>query len=421
MVVSISLTFNMKPSLIGKERKMIKGKDIIGKPLVSYSNGVIIDKIHDVIYDASSNKVLAFLLDEGGLFSSAKIVPFESVKAIGRDALTVESAQVVMKAENYPRVKRVLDQENVAKGTKIMTEDGQSLGSIADMYFNENSGAVEGYDVTGGIFADAYTGRSFLPAPQTIKIGKDVAFVPNQVAQQMEQQIGGLKKSAMDVREQATQVTEKAKEHVGSITQRAQYKGQELTDNAREKSGQLSERAKQYVAQKSVDVLDGQTAKKTVRTADGKIMVAAGQVITMPVIQQAKAYNFESELFDAVAFDEVARSKAGAATATAGESLATGAEQIKEVATNAWESMKSKISDTKEQASQKMEEERIKMAVGRPVNRVILDSDDQVILNTGELITNQSIDQARQAGVLDILLSSVYKEKPDLSAEDLKA
>jgi hypothetical protein len=52
---------------------------------------------------------------------------------------------------------------------------------------------------------------------------------------------------------------------------------------------------------------------------------------------------------------------------------------------------------------------------------VILDRQDNVILNVGELITNQAVDRSRQEGVLDILLSSVYDKKPELSAGDLRA
>jgi hypothetical protein len=44
----------------------------------------------------------------------------------------------------------------------------------------------------------------------------------------------------------------------------------------------------------------------------------------------------------------------------------------------------------------------------RPVTRVILDPEDKVILNVGELITHRAIRQATESGVLNILLSSVY-------------
>ncbi|MFZ4554956.1 MAG: hypothetical protein ACOYN8_01065 [Pseudanabaena sp.] len=57
----------------------------------------------------------------------------------------------------------------------------------------------------------------------------------------------------------------------------------------------------------------------------------------------------------------------------------------------------------------------------RPVTRVILDRQDQVILNVGELITHQAIAISREADVLEVLLDSVYTETPNLSLSDLRA
>jgi uncharacterized protein YrrD len=70
---------------------------------------------------------------------------------------------------------------------------------VVDLYFDEHTGNIEGYEVSGGLFADAYSGRSFVPALQTLKIGRDVAFVPTQTAQLMEEQVGGFKAAMQTV------------------------------------------------------------------------------------------------------------------------------------------------------------------------------------------------------------------------------
>jgi hypothetical protein len=67
-----------------------------------------------------------------------------------------------------------------------------------------------------------------------------------------------------------------------------------------------------------------------------------------------------------------------------------------------------------------MLQRRVKNALGRPVTRVILDQDDNIILNTGEIITNRAVQLAREADVLDILVDSVYTERPKLALDDLK-
>ncbi|MBN4003932.1 hypothetical protein [Nostoc sp. LPT] len=65
--------------------------------------------------------------------------------------------------------------------------------------------------------------------------------------------------------------------------------------------------------------------------------------------------------------------------------------------------------------------QRIEVALGRPVTRVILDPEDNVILNVGELITHCAVRQAEESGVLNILLSSVYIKEPEISGQELRA
>ena len=71
--------------------------------------------------------------------------------------------------------------------------------------------------------------------------------------------------------------------------------------------------------------------------------------------------------------------------------------------------------------AEEAEERRIKNAVGRPVTRVILDPQDNVILNVGEIITHQAVERSRAVGVLDMLLSSVYDKDPELAQDELRA
>jgi uncharacterized protein YrrD len=53
---------------------MYKGKDIIGKPIVSYDMGEKFDTVQDLIFDQDSNQLLGFLVHESSLFSSARVL-----------------------------------------------------------------------------------------------------------------------------------------------------------------------------------------------------------------------------------------------------------------------------------------------------------------------------------------------------------
>ena len=173
---------------------MIKGKDILNRSIIAVSTGEKVDRVHDVIFDHQANQVLGLLVDEGGWFSAAKVVPFECIRSVGEDAIMIGTPDDVTTTREDGRLKEALDSKTSLVGLTLLTTDGQNLGRIADVFFDEHTGRVEGYEATGGLFADLSSGRTFVPAPESVQIGTDTAIVPVTVAQAMqEQEDGGLK------------------------------------------------------------------------------------------------------------------------------------------------------------------------------------------------------------------------------------
>jgi hypothetical protein len=346
-----------------------------------------------------------------------------------------------------------------------MTTDGRDLGTMADLYFDETTGAIEGYEVSGGLFADAYTGRSFVPAPQTLKIGEDVAFVPPETADLMAEQVGGLKAAAQSAGEQIQDGAQRAGSALTDAAiapeqQKAYVVGRTATTDveapdgtllvARQQlvtplaaeeaerqgiladlyratggtvSGALSSRAGDAVAGGALDAALGRRVQRAVRTDEGLMIAAPGQIVTEQVVNRAHTYKRESELLDAVGLStgDAARGQLGASAQSAGERIQAGAQQASAGAGNLWEQLKHKVSDFQERTEDQAHSAQIRSALGRPVSRVILAPDDTIILNVGELITNQAIAQAEKSGVLDILLSSVYDKDPEITTDELRA
>jgi uncharacterized protein YrrD len=406
---------------------MQKGTDTISLPVIAFDTGERFEKIRDVIFGQHENRVLGFLVDEGGWFNEAKVVPFQNVQAIGPDGVIVPSKESVVIANTEPAIKGVLEHKNVLKGTKIMTTDGRDLGTMADVYFDEQTGAVEGYEASGGLFGDAATGRSFVPAPQTLKIGQDVAFVPPETADMMEEQVGGIQgalQAAGDkVQETAQKTTEKLQEKAETAGQKLQEASQKASEKLDVATTAVGEKASGAIAAAAVDQAKGRRARRAVRTDQGLIIVPEGQIVTDVVIERVRSHDKEQELLDAVGVEhgEAARASASGAMSAASAQLGATAQQAKQGVSDLLDRAKAKMGEIQERTTKESQESAIKRALGRPVTRVILDRQDNVILNVGELITNQAVERSRQEGVLDILLDSVYDKKPELSTEDLRA
>jgi uncharacterized protein YrrD len=476
---------------------MRKGKDVIGQPVIAYDSGENVEIVIDLIFDQDENRLLGFLIDEGGWFSNAKVLPLDCVKAIGVDAVIISSKDMIIPSGNSERIHRIMEQNNILNGTRIMTIDGRDLGTLVDFYFDEVTGAVEGYEASGGLFADAYSGRSFVPAPQTLKIGEDVAFVPAETADLMQEQVGGFKAAMQNAGEKIQATAQVAGDRIQETGERlqetAQVVGEQLQDAGRiattkltdvmiDRSAQkafvvgqmaqlsvnapdgkqlvqagdvitldmanaaehldvldelyraaggnltapLSQRVGAAVANLTIEQAQGRRVNQMVYTSEGYIIAAQGQIVTAQVLKRAKLNHQELALLEAVGL-----SPQSAVQAQASDLAATGSdrfkstsaiasEQLQSGAENIWNKVKETATILQERGGEAIDEQRIKGALGRPTTRVILDRQDQVILNVGELITHKAIDQSRSANSLGILLDSVYTETPTLSLEELR-
>jgi hypothetical protein len=183
----------------------------------------------------------------------------------------------------------------------------------------------------------------------------------------------------------------------------------------------LSDRLEQAVAGLGVGQAQGRRSRQAVRNDEGAIIVAEGQIVTLPVIEKAQTDHQEQALLEAVGLSvgDALQGRAGSTLTSAGDRFKSGSHhagaQLQADAQDFWANLKETAQRLRTRRSRAIEEKQINSALGRPVTRVILNQQDQVILNVGELITHQAIASARQAQVLDLLLNSVYTEKPQLS------
>jgi regulator of extracellular matrix RemA (YlzA/DUF370 family) len=199
--------------------------------------------------------------------------------------------------------------------------------------------------------------------------------------------------------------------------------------------GALTQQAVGLLAAPVVEQTLGRRADATVRTPAGVVVVAAGQIVTETVIARARQHHQEQALVEATGLKVETAYRQGASqglqranlslrqgSAIASQQLKTGASQLQVEAITLWAALQREVAKFQVQVQQFIENRRIQHALGRPVTRVILDDQDQVILNVGELVTHRAIARARQANSLEMVLGSVYTHSPELiTRSDLRA
>ncbi len=151
---------------------MVKASDIMGRKVMARGGGEEVGRIADVLVDAAGKQVVGFLVSTGGL-GGKKAAPWAALQAIGPDSVILDAATSVVKPDSLPEFKELLDKDIAVRGLQLQTTQGKTLGKIDDFRFDEHSGAIDGFEIGGGVLGR----HSYLPAPPTIELGKDVAFV----------------------------------------------------------------------------------------------------------------------------------------------------------------------------------------------------------------------------------------------------
>lgn len=172
---------------------MVKAGDIVGRPVIVREGGREAGRIKDVVVDQAGKRVLGFVISEGFL-RRTKVAPWPGLLAIGPDSVILSGAGSIVAASEAPDIKAVLDGGTSIRGLRLQTTGGKDLGKVEDFHFSDQTGEVEGYELSGGMLSDTIGGRAFLPTPLSIELGKDVALVAPEVEGTIKQHSGGIRR-----------------------------------------------------------------------------------------------------------------------------------------------------------------------------------------------------------------------------------
>lgn len=378
---------------------MRKGSSILGKNVLSLATGERLHSVSDVIINQDNDDIVALVLQEGGLLSSTLVVPIEGVSSFGKDAVVVPDAASVGRASDFPEIQPLIEHRGRITGRKVFTESGEDHGSIKDMYFDEATGRVLGFEITGGAFADVAGGTSFVSTQDIVRTGPDVVYVTAEAVAKMDAQKGGL---AGAVEGAAGKLKEATRSGAGG----------DAGSPDQPKAPQPPEQA-----------VIGRRAGSEITDENGSIVVARGQVITAEHVERARATNNLSVLLDSAGVP-----RDGGSSDDNGQRVGDAAQAAGDKAGGLWDSFTRKISEMTDATGKRMDErdtkkrlQDIEDAVGRPVTKVILDRQDNVVLNLGDIITHEAVQRAYDAGALDSLLGSVYKGDVHFERDEMRA
>lgn len=216
--------------------QLIKGNDVIGLKVISKNNGRNLDKVEDIVYDPHEQRVRALLLDSGGWFSDAKVILIDEINSIGKDAVIIDSENQIRKASDVTdRVANIAKDDKYLTKTKIITDSGNDLGSVTDIYFDADTGKVNEFEVSQG-FKDMRSGKKRVKVDNIITVGVDATIVKEVVEESMRQQgqESGFQGMFNRTRDSIQQKTP-------GVIDTVKMKARDLADNAKQTSQQFQD------------------------------------------------------------------------------------------------------------------------------------------------------------------------------------
>lgn len=291
---------------------MKKSVEILGLPIISITEGRELGMSKTLLIDAKKGTVAAITIEDEDWYRGVKLIPYESVIAIGDDAVTVTNSENILKLDDAGDYETLLDENIRVIGTKAITKTGTIQGKISELYIGED-GKIETCEITA---PDGTT--SDIASDQISIFGKEVTVI-DPTAEKKNNPVTAPAPSAPKVEAPAAPRAEAPaasaapaapKAEAPKAPEPAAVKPKAPKDAAPAAKPEPKKEApkaapsdadKQAAADKATEerhrrFLLGKKAARTIKMDNGIVIVEAGQDITEEVLQKAKLANKFIEL-----------------------------------------------------------------------------------------------------------------------------
>lgn len=159
---------------------MRKARELVGLPVVDLTGGEQLGEVRDVLF-AATGRFHSLLLERGGLLFAAKVLPKTSIHKIGQDAVTTDArSSIEVLREEMQSLSSLLEGTHAHfVGKDVLTEAGDLLGTVEDVYLDDNLNTIVGYEISEGFLVDLKEGRKVMRARPNFMIGQDAVLVPD--------------------------------------------------------------------------------------------------------------------------------------------------------------------------------------------------------------------------------------------------
>lgn len=154
---------------------MKKGRELLGLPIIDAATRRRLGEVEDLLFDDKQFRITGFLIDKGGWFHPARLVPLTGIQQLASDMLKAENTEPQALTARVPLVSKL-------QRKKVTTQAGKPLGSVQDIVVDENSFRITGLEISDGLIRDLLSGRALIERAAVITESEHVVIVEDQLA-----------------------------------------------------------------------------------------------------------------------------------------------------------------------------------------------------------------------------------------------
>ena len=259
---------------------MKKSVEILGLPIISITEGRELGMSKTLLIDAANGKVAAITIEDDDWYRGVKLLPYDSVIAIGHDAVTITNSENILTLENAGDFQAMMDANVRIIGTKAITKSGTIQGVVAEMYVGDD-GKIEKCDISApdGSLAE-------IDAKDISIFGKQVTIIDSDTATEKKAEAA----PAAPAPAPAAPAPEKKAEEKQPEAKKEEPKAEEKKADAQAKQADKAteERHRRFMI--------GKKASRKITTDNGVTICEEGAVVTEEILQKAQLANKVIEL-----------------------------------------------------------------------------------------------------------------------------
>ena len=126
---------------------MKKSVEILGLPIISITEGRELGTSKTLLIDAKNGVIAALTIEDDDWYRGVKLIPYESIIAIGEDAVTITHSENILNLEEAGDYERLLIENIRIIGTKAITKSGRIQGRVTEVFIG-NGGKIEQCEIT---------------------------------------------------------------------------------------------------------------------------------------------------------------------------------------------------------------------------------------------------------------------------------